>query len=87
MNDEKFGLLALAHKNAIYVGKWSRTPYSVTVRYKQCEVSISAGGFRQKDRAKALLVELIENDAQTRRRDVFASVSPPPERRPGPSAA
>jgi hypothetical protein len=70
MNEQKFSLLALTHNGAIYAGKWSCTPYSVTVRYKQREVSISAGGFRQKDVAKALLTELIENDVQARPRDV-----------------
>jgi hypothetical protein len=70
MNDQSFSILALAHAGAIYAGKWCRTPYSVTVRYKRREVSISAGGSRQKELAKALLTELIESDAQSGRRDV-----------------
>jgi hypothetical protein len=70
MNDENFSTIALVHQNAIYAGKWRRTPYSVTVRYKQREVSISAGGIRQNDIAKVLLTELIENDIQARQREV-----------------
>jgi hypothetical protein len=70
MNDEKFSSIVLTHQSAIYAGRWRRTEYSVTVRYKQREVSVSAGGVRQKDIAKALLAELIENDVQARRREV-----------------
>jgi hypothetical protein len=70
MNQHEFSTIALAHRNAIYSGQWRCTPYSVTVRYKQREVSISAGGGRQKDMAKALLTELIESDSQSQRRDV-----------------
>jgi hypothetical protein len=70
MNDEKFSSIVLTHKSVIYAGRWRRTEYSVTVRYKQREVSVSAGGVRQKDIAKALLAELIENDVQARRREV-----------------
>jgi hypothetical protein len=67
MNDEKFSTIALTHKNGIYAGKWRHTEYSVTVRYKQREVSVSAGGLRQKDIARALLTELVENESQSRR--------------------
>jgi hypothetical protein len=68
MNDQTFSTIALAHNIGIYAGKWRRTPYSVTVRYKQREVSISAGGARQKDIAKALLTELIDSENKARRR-------------------
>ena len=70
MNEHTFSAIALAHNNAIYAGKWRCTPYSVTVRYKQREVSISAGGSRQKDIAKALLAELIDSESKARRRAV-----------------
>jgi hypothetical protein len=66
MNDQKFSNIVLTYKNGIYAGKWRRTEYSVTVRYKQREVSISAGGLRQKAIAKALMMELIENESQRR---------------------
>jgi hypothetical protein len=65
MNEQEFQTVALTHKDAIYSGKWRFTPYSVTVRYKQREVSISAGGRGQKDMAKALLTELIDHDSQS----------------------
>jgi hypothetical protein len=42
---------------------WRFTPYSVTVRYKQREVSLSCSGSSQKDVAIGLLTELIEHDA------------------------
>jgi len=70
MSEQKFSMIALAHGNAIYAARWRCTPYSVTVRYKEREVSISAGGARQKDMARALLTELIESDRQSHRRDV-----------------
>jgi hypothetical protein len=34
MNDEKFSSIVLTHQSAIYAGRWRRTEYSVTVRYK-----------------------------------------------------
>ena len=70
MTESRFALLTVASSNAIYTGKWRYTLYSVTVRYKQREVSMSAGGTRQKDVAKALLAELVAADSRLRSKDV-----------------
>jgi hypothetical protein len=76
--NQKFSTIALIHENAIYAGKWCCTPHSVTVRYRQREVSISAGGKRQNDVAKALLTELIEAASQEKVRPSGAGQSASP---------
>jgi hypothetical protein len=60
MDAQTFQVLAFAYRGGIYAGKWRASPYSVTVRHAQREVSISAIGRDQKDIAKALLIEIIE---------------------------
>jgi hypothetical protein len=67
MDAQTFKVLAFAYRgNIVYAGRWRSSPYSVTVRYGQREVSISAIGSDQKNVAKGLLIELIEAERQAR---------------------
>jgi len=62
MDYQPFKTLAFTHQGAIYAGKWRATPYSVTVRYKQREVSMSAARTERQKIAMALIIEMTQAD-------------------------
>jgi hypothetical protein len=61
-----FERFACAYRGAIYAGQWRSSPYSVTVRYKLREVSVTYGGPNKKTAATKLLQQIIETEQQLR---------------------
>jgi hypothetical protein len=61
-----FERFACAYRGAIYSGQWRSSPYSVTVRYKVREVSLTYVGPNKKAAATKLLQQIIETEQRLR---------------------